>query len=138
MIYELRVYSALPGRREAMLTRFRDHTTRLFEKHGMRNIGYWTNYAGGRYGELVYLLAFEDVAQRERAWAAFSADPRVAHRVRGLRARRAHSEPQREPSARADGLLAASLTQLGPKHPPGTLRGAWARATIPVGVASRG
>jgi len=75
VIYELRVYTALPGRREAMLARFRDHTTRLFEKHGMRNIGYWTNYAGGRYGELVYLLAFDDVAQRERAWAAFSADP---------------------------------------------------------------
>ena len=87
MIYELRVYTALPGRREAMLARFRDHTTRLFEKHGMRNIGYWTNYAGGRYGEralgpgagilpaLRPELADLDVAQRERAWAAFSADP---------------------------------------------------------------
>ncbi len=75
MIYELRIYTALPGKQEAMLSRFRDHTTRLFEKHEMRNIGYWTNYAGGRYGELVYLLAFEDVAQRERAWNAFSADP---------------------------------------------------------------
>ncbi len=75
MIYELRVYTALPGRREAMLARFRDHTTRLFEKHGMRNVGYWTNYAGGHYGELVYMLAFEDVAQRERAWKAFTADP---------------------------------------------------------------
>jgi hypothetical protein len=47
VIYGFRVYTALPGRRKAMLARFRDHTTRFFEKHDMTNIGYWTNYAGG-------------------------------------------------------------------------------------------
>ena len=75
MIYELRVYTAMPGRLAAVQARFRDHTARLFEKHGMKNIGYWTNAIGGKNDELVYILAYEDLAARQKAWAAFGADP---------------------------------------------------------------
>ena len=75
MIYELRIYTAHPGRMPALQARFRDHTTRLFEKHGIRNIGYWTNTVGGRNDELWYIVAYEDAGQRERAWASFFADP---------------------------------------------------------------
>lgn len=75
MIYELRIYRALPGRMPALLARFRDHTCALFEKHGITNVGYWTNTIGGRSDELMYLLAYEDLAAREAAWSAFLADP---------------------------------------------------------------
>ena len=50
-------------------------TTRLFEKHGITNIGYWTNTIGGRSDELWYIVGFEDLGQRDKAWAAFQSDP---------------------------------------------------------------
>ncbi len=75
MIYELRIYTAHPGKMGALLKRFRDHTCDLFEKHGIKNVGYWMNTVGGRSDELWYMLAFEDAGQRERAWQAFGADP---------------------------------------------------------------
>ena len=75
MIYELRIYTVHPGRMDALQQRFRDHSCRLFERHGMTNIGYWTNVIGGRSDELWYMLGYEDLAARERAWAAFRTDP---------------------------------------------------------------
>ncbi|MBM4409935.1 MAG: NIPSNAP family protein [Chloroflexi bacterium] len=75
MIYELRIYTANPGKMGALQARFRDHTVRLFEKHGIKNVGYWTNSIGGRSDELWYMLGFESLAQRQAAWAAFQADP---------------------------------------------------------------
>lgn len=74
MIYELRVYTAHPGKMDALLARFRDHTTALFEKHGIKNVGYWRNVIGGRSDELWYIVSFESLAERERAWAAFGSD----------------------------------------------------------------
>ena len=75
MIYELRIYTVLPGRMTALKTRFRDHTRRVFEKHGITSIGYWTNVIGGRSDQLTYLVAYPDLAAREVAWANFAADP---------------------------------------------------------------
>jgi hypothetical protein len=75
MIHELRIYTAHTGKMPALLARFRDHTCRLFEKHGIVNVGYWLNAIGGRNDELWYILGFEDLGHRERAWAAFVADP---------------------------------------------------------------
>ena len=75
MIYELRIYTANTGKMGALQARFRDHTTALFEKHGIKNVGYWTNAIGGRSDELWYRLGFESLAQRQTAWAAFQADP---------------------------------------------------------------
>ncbi len=75
MIYELRTYEAAPGKMAALQARFRDHTTRLFERHGMQIIGFWTYAHGGWSDRLVYLLAFEDVADRDAKFAAFGADP---------------------------------------------------------------
>ena len=74
MLYELRIYTAFHGRMPDLLARFRDHTMRLFERHGMRNVGYWQNTVGGRNDELWYLLAYESMAAREASWAAFMAD----------------------------------------------------------------
>jgi hypothetical protein len=75
MIYELRIYRANPGCMPALQARFRDHTCRLFERHGITNVGYWVSTIGGRSDELWYLLSYESLAQREQAWAAFQADP---------------------------------------------------------------
>lgn len=75
MIYELRIYTANPGKMGALQARFRDHTCALFEKHGIKNVGYWMNTIGGRSDELWYMLGYEDMGQRDRAWAAFGADP---------------------------------------------------------------
>ena len=62
MIYELRSYFANPGKMGALQRRFRDHTVTLFEKHGIHNVGYWTNSIGGRTDELVYIVSFTDMA----------------------------------------------------------------------------
>jgi hypothetical protein len=74
MIYELRIYTAHPGKMPALQARFRDHTSKLFEKHGIKNVAYWTNMIGGRNDELWYVLGFNDLAHRQQAWAAFQAD----------------------------------------------------------------
>lgn len=75
MIYELRIYTAHPGAMGKLQARFRDHTMGLFERHGIKNVGYWMNSIGGRSDELWYMLGFESLAQREQAWAAFASDP---------------------------------------------------------------
>ena len=75
MIHELRIYTACTGKLPALIARFRNHTTALFERHGITNVGYWTNTIGGRNDELWYIIGFESLAHREQAWAAFQADP---------------------------------------------------------------
>lgn len=75
MIYELRTYEAAPGKMAELNTGFREHTVPLFERHGMKVIGFWTYAHGGWSDQLVYLMAFEDLADRDRQWNAFYADP---------------------------------------------------------------
>jgi hypothetical protein len=75
MIYEYRVYEAMPGKLPDLHARFRNHTMKIFEKHGIKNIGYWTSYAGEYSDRLIYIIAFESMAHREKAWAAFQSDP---------------------------------------------------------------
>ena len=75
MIYELRVYTCNPGMLPALNARFANHTVALFEKHGIKNIGYWTTDVGENNHELTYLIAFDDASQRTRAWDAFRDDP---------------------------------------------------------------
>lgn len=74
MIYEERRYTIAPGKMPAMLRRFRDHTLRIFEKHGMRLVGFWTPAIGPSANEVSYLLAFEDLAARQAAWTAMGGD----------------------------------------------------------------
>ena len=72
--YELRIYSAADGKLDALNTRFREHTTQLFVRHGMTNVGYWLPIDNPQR-RLVYLLAYPDRAARETSWKAFNADP---------------------------------------------------------------
>jgi hypothetical protein len=75
MIYELRIYRVHPGRMRALQARFRDHTLRLFDKHGIESIGYWTMPIGGRSDELWYIVRYPSYDARDASWAAFLADP---------------------------------------------------------------
>lgn len=75
-VFELRTYTATPGNLDKLLARFRNHTMRIFEKHGMTNIGYWvpTDEAESS-NTLVYLLAHESQEAANLSWQAFSQDP---------------------------------------------------------------
>lgn len=75
-VFELRTYTAPPGRLEALKTRFRDHTLRLFTKHGMTNIVYWQPQdAPLSENTLMYILAYPSREAAQKAWAAFRVDP---------------------------------------------------------------
>jgi NIPSNAP protein len=74
VIYELRSYEVVPGRMPALNARFQGHTMGLFRKHGIHVIGFWEAIVG-RSNVLHYLVQYDDLAHRERAWAAFLADP---------------------------------------------------------------
>ncbi len=73
-ILELRTYHAAPGKLDALLTRFRDHTCDLFTKHGMTNVGYWIPVENPE-NLLIYLMAYPDRDARDASWKAFMADP---------------------------------------------------------------
>lgn len=75
MIYELRIYRTLPGRLPNLLKRFQDHTLRIWERHGIRQAGFWTTLVGSSASDLTYMLVWESLAEREAKWAAFGADP---------------------------------------------------------------
>jgi NIPSNAP len=73
MIHELREYRAAPGAVDRLNQRFADHTLRLFRRHGLRVVGFWTEVSDPTV--LVYLLRFGDQQERDRAWEGFKADP---------------------------------------------------------------
>jgi hypothetical protein len=75
MIYELRIYQCVPGRLPALIKRFEDHTLKIWEKHGIRQAGFWTVLIGEGNNDLHYLLAWQSMAEREKVWATFLADP---------------------------------------------------------------
>jgi len=75
-VFELRTYTAADGKYEDLLARFRDHTLRIFEKHGMTSVGYWTPQdAPLSENTLVYLLAHPSREAADESWRSFSADP---------------------------------------------------------------
>jgi hypothetical protein len=75
MIHELRIYHAMPGKLPALLKRFETVTVRLFEKHGFKQIGYWTIAIGESNQDLIYILQWESLGEREKKFSAFQADP---------------------------------------------------------------
>ena len=74
--YELRTYTAAPGKLEELHARFRNHTLKIFKKHGMEVVGFWgpTDKEKGSENTLVYLLAFPNREARDNAWKSFRAD----------------------------------------------------------------
>jgi hypothetical protein len=88
VIVEMRTYRCCPTRLPALQERFAKHTLGFFSKHGIRPIGFWTTLIGPDNHELVYLLEWNDMAEREARWNAFQSDPEWI-------ARRAESEAER-------------------------------------------
>ena len=72
-VFEMRTYYTHPGRLDALNKRFREHTTKLFKKHGMENVGYWV--PADKPDVLVYLLAHASRQAADASWAAFRTDP---------------------------------------------------------------
>lgn len=97
MIHELRIYHCVSGRLPALLKRFETITLGLWDKHGIRQAGFWTVDIGPSNQSLYYLLAWESLAERETKWAAFQSDPE-------WQAKRAETEK--------DGAIVASLENM--------------------------
>jgi hypothetical protein len=74
-VFELRTYHAAPGKLKALEARFRDHTMKLFEKHGITNIGYWTELNPKQEDEkLIYIIAFPSKEAADKSWKEFRDD----------------------------------------------------------------
>lgn len=68
-VYELRVYKTMPGQREALADRFRDHTAAMFERAGMTNVGYWNAVTGDDIEDtFIYMLAYPSREARDEMW----------------------------------------------------------------------
>lgn len=75
-LFEMRVYTSPEGKFEELHQRFREHTNKLFVKHGMDLIGYWVPTEGAESkNTLIYILAYPDKASRDASWKAFLDDP---------------------------------------------------------------
>lgn len=75
-LFEMRTYVANDGKMADLHKRFREHTNKLFVKHGMELIGYWTPVDGADAANtLVYILAYPNKESREKSWKGFMADP---------------------------------------------------------------
>jgi NIPSNAP len=76
MVYELRVYHCYAGKLPDLLKRFREHTITIFEKHGMKNVAYWTPMdEPQKSNTLIYILAHPSREAAAANWKGFSADP---------------------------------------------------------------
>ena len=74
-VFEMRTYICFPGKLEALKTRFRDHTIRIFKKHGMESIGYWVPENEGKDTTLIYIIAHKSRAAADENWKEFRNDP---------------------------------------------------------------
>jgi hypothetical protein len=74
LIYELRIYRCVPGRLPALLQRFQNVTTKIWDRLGIRQAGFWTVMVGDGNNDLHYMLAWESLAEREAKWGSFQAD----------------------------------------------------------------
>ncbi len=75
-VFELRTYTAAPGKLEALNKRFRDHTVKLFTKHGMSHVGYWTpTDAPLSENTLIYVIAHQSREAAKKSWDGFRNDP---------------------------------------------------------------
>jgi hypothetical protein len=75
MLYELRIYHCMPGKLPALAKRFEMTTSKLFEKYGFRQVGYWTVAIGESNADFYYILGWESLDEREKKFAAFGSDP---------------------------------------------------------------
>ena len=75
MIHELRVYHTASGKLPELLNRFETITLKVWERHGIRQAGFWTVAIGENNHDLIYLIEWDSLAEREEKWNAFQVDP---------------------------------------------------------------
>ena len=75
MLYELRIYHCAPKKLPDLVNRFEKYTLKLWEKHGIKQAGFWTVYIGPSNHDLYYMLQWESLDERQRKWDAFMSDP---------------------------------------------------------------
>ena len=75
MIHEMRIYTCLPGKLPALQERFETATLAIWERLGIRPIGFWTTMIGPSSNDLIYFLEWQSLEERQRKWAAFVSDP---------------------------------------------------------------
>lgn len=80
-LYEMRTYYAADGKYEELHERFRDYTLRIFAKHGIQSVGYWTPKENTK-DVLIYILTYPNEGFRDNAWANFRADPEWQNAVK--------------------------------------------------------
>ena len=97
MLYELRIYHATPGKLPALLKRFETTTLKFWDKHGIRQVGFWTSVISESNNDVYYILEWENLAEREQKWNAFMSDPDWA---------KARTESEK------DGVLSTHITNL--------------------------
>lgn len=86
MLYELRIYDCCPGRLPALLDRFNTITLGIWERHGIEQAGFWTTVIGENNHQLIYLLKWNSLAEREEKWTAFQSDPEWIEKRAGTEA----------------------------------------------------
>ncbi len=76
VVYELRIYHAVPGKLDALVARFRDHTMKLFANHGMKSVAYWTALdEPAKSSTFIYILEHPSREAAATNWKAFQDDP---------------------------------------------------------------
>jgi hypothetical protein len=98
VIHELRIYHCVPGRLPKLLERFEKATLSIWQRFGIRQAGFWTVVIGPTNHALYYLIAWDSLADREKKWAAFMADPE-------WQAKRAESERDGPIIARVESMI---------------------------------
>jgi hypothetical protein len=75
-VYELRIYHAAPGKLGDLLARFRDHTVKLFDRHGLKSVAYWTPVdEPDKSNTLIYILRHPSREAAAANWKSFQDDP---------------------------------------------------------------
>jgi len=110
-VFEMRTYHTAPGKLDDLNARFRDHTVKLFEKHGIANIGYWTPIENPD-NLLIYVLAYPNREARDASWKEFMADE-------DWKKARAESEVNGKLVTKVDQLF-LSATDFSPEIKPST------------------
>ena len=72
MLYESRIYKAVPGKLAAINARFANHTIGFFNEFDIGIVGFWNDEIGAS-NQLTYILSFDSMADREKKWSAFGA-----------------------------------------------------------------
>ena len=110
MVYELRVYHIVPGRMPAIIKRFDTVTCRLFEKHGIKQVGFWTVAIGESTSDLVYMLQWESMADRDKKFATFRRRSRMDRSARQERRRRTDSGVDHQQHTDANKILRPEIS----------------------------